>query len=223
MGFITKLQAINQMLLAAGESPVADLVADSGIDTGISNTILEQASMDFQLRGQANNKLTKKFKPNSEGLILLPLSDSDEEGVLAAVLLSRHLNADNELITCRVYDTGTGAYGSKKLYNFTDDTDRWDISKDYYVEITRKLSWSHLDTIAQRAIVATAARQYQTVTQGDSTADGYLGYLEELFRMKSKAADAYVKNRNILHGAEPTVFNAVHRNFFNNNARFWQG
>jgi hypothetical protein len=78
MGFITKLQAINQMLLAAGESPVADLLNNSGIDTSVAETILEQASLDFQLRGLANNKMIRKLNPNAQGKIYLPVgADSD--------------------------------------------------------------------------------------------------------------------------------------------------
>lgn len=223
MGFITKLQAINQMLLASGESPVADLLGSSSIDTEIANTILEQASLDFQLRGLANNKITKKFNPNSSGLILLPLPDNDEEGVLSAKLLSTHVNEDNDIIVCRVYNDGTGSYSSQKLYNFTDDTDIWELNKDYFVELIKKLSWSHLDTLSQRAIIATAVRHYQTITQGDSQLDSYLGQLEDIFRMKSKSADAYMKNRNIFNGAESTVFNSVYRNRANISKRFWQG
>ena len=42
MGFITKLQAVNQMLLTSGENLVSDLEDASGIDTGIALNILEQ-------------------------------------------------------------------------------------------------------------------------------------------------------------------------------------
>ena len=151
MGFITKLQAVNQMLLASGESPVADLIGNSGIDTSVCDTVLEQCSLDFQLRGLANNKLVKKMNTDGNGRIYLPLGDTDEEGVLSADLMSTHYNVDNNIIVARVYNDGTGASQSVKLYNFTDDTDIWSLTEDYYVEIIKKLKWSHLDTSTQRS------------------------------------------------------------------------
>jgi len=226
MGFITKLQAVNQMLLASGESPVADLIGNSGIDTGIADTVLEQASLDFQLRGLANNKIVKKMNADSNGRIYLPLGDGDEEGVIAADLMSTHYNIDNNIIVARVYDEGTGASQSVKLYNFTDDTDIWSLTEDYYVEIIKKLKWSHLDTPTQRAILASAARHYQILTQGDSTTDSFLAYQEQLFSIKGRAADINDKKRNIFITGDGNVRGAAYRNPYLQDStlrRFWQG
>ena len=226
MGFITKLQAVNQMLLASGESPVADLIGNSGIDTGIADTVLEQCSLDFQLRGLANNKIVKKMNADSNGKIYLPLGDGDEEGVIAADLMSTHYNVDNNIIVARVYDEGTGASQSIKLYNFTDDTDIWKTTEDYYVEIIKKLKWSHLDTPTQRAILASAARHYQILTQGDSTTDSFLAYQEQLFSIKGRAADINDKKRNIFITGDGNVRGAAYRNPYLQDStlrRFWQG
>lgn len=226
MGFITKLQAVNQMLLASGESPVADLIGNSGIDTGVADTVLEQASLDFQLRGLANNKIVKKMNADSNGKIYLPLGDGDEEGVIAADLMSTHYNVDNNIIVARVYDEGTGASQSIKLYNFTDDTDIWSTTEDYYVEIIKKLKWSHLDTPTQRAILASAARHYQILTQGDSTTDSFLAYQEQLFSIKGRAADINDKKRNIFITGDGNVRGAAYRNPYLQDStlrRFWQG
>lgn len=226
MGFITKLQAINQMLLASGESPVADLIGNSGIDTGVADTVLEQASLDFQLRGLANNKIVKKMNANSSGKIYLPLGDGDEEGVLSADLMSTHYNSDNYIIVARVYDEGTGASQSVKLYNFTDDTDIWSLTEDYYVEIIKKLKWSHLDTPTQRSILASAARHYQILTQGDSTTDSFLAYQEQMFSIKARSSDMNDKKRNIFRSGDGNVRGAAFRNPYLNDPtfrRFWNG
>ena len=227
MGFITKLQAINQMLLAAGESPVADLENNSGIDTGVAETILEQASLDFQLRGLANNKLIRKLNPNSNGRILLSVgSDTDEEGILSADLMSLHLNTNNEVIVAKVYNDGTGASGSVKLYNFTDDTDIWTTGVDYYVEIIKKLKWEHLDTASQRSIMSTASRHYQILTQGDPAADQFLAMQEQVFNIKGRAADINDKKRNIFRDGDANVRGAIFRNpyvYDPNRYRYWRG
>ena len=50
MGSISRLDAVNQMLLTSGERIVADLEGNSGIDTGLAEFVLDQAAQDFQLR-----------------------------------------------------------------------------------------------------------------------------------------------------------------------------
>ena len=227
MGFITKLQAINQMLLAAGEAPVADLTNNSGIDTGIADTILEQASIDFQLRGLANNKIVRKFNPDSSGKIYFDVgADTDEEGIMSADLMSLHLNSDNQQIVAKVFNDGTGSANSIKLYNFTDDTDVWTTGIDYYIEIVKKLKWEHLDTACQRAILASAARNYQILTQGDPAADQFLSYQEQIFNIKGKAADINDKKRNIFKDGDANARGAIFRNpyiYDPNRYRYWRG
>jgi hypothetical protein len=227
MGFITKLQAINQMLLAAGEAPVADLLNNSGVDTSVAETILEQASLDFQLRGLANNKIIRKLNPNNQGKILLSVgADSDEEGIISADLMSLHLNTNNERIVAKVYNDGTGSAGSIKLYNFTDDTDVWTTGVDYYVEIIKKLKWDHLDTPIQKAIMTTASRHYQILTQGDPAADQFLAYQEQVFNFKGKSADINDKKRNIFQTGDANVRGAIFRNpyiYDPSRYRFWRG
>ena len=227
MGFITKLQAINQMLLAAGEAPVADLANNSGIDTGVAETLLEQASLDFQIRGLANNKLIRKITPDAEGRIYFQVGeDSDEEGIISADLMSAHINSNNEVIVAKIYNDGTGSSGSVKLYNFTDETDIWDTNQTYYIEVIKKLKWDHLDTTAQRAILATASRQYQNLTQGDPSTDQFLGYQGEMFNAKGRAADINDKKRNIFKTGDINVWGAISRTPYINNPnryRYWQG
>lgn len=219
MGLITKLQAVNQMLLASGENLVADLENDSGIDTGIALTILDQSSLDFQMRGMANNKNIRKFNPNNNGYIFLPQSDGDEDGLIAAELVSRHYNSDNWLIQSRILNTTS----PPKLYNVTDDTDIWQ-SGDYYIEITMKLPWENLDTAVQRSIMAMAARQYQIITQGDDAADGYLGYNEAVYMAKGRAADINDKKKSIFNSAALREGASYRSRYFSDPTRFryWQ-
>jgi len=194
MGMITKLQAVNNMLLAAGESLVADLNEESGIDTEIALHILDMVSTDYQLRGLASNKVIRKINPDANGKIFLPTPDTDETGIIAIELTSVHFsNDDHKRIFARFLD------GSPpKMWNITDDTDVFPTSgTDYYFEITYKLAWENLETTVQRAILATATRQYQAITQGDEASDTFLAYQEQLFAAKQKAADINDKKRNI--------------------------
>lgn len=196
MGLITKLQAVNQMLLASGENLVADLGDASGIDTGIAETILDQMSLDFQMRGMANNKIVRIMQPDSSGHLLLSAgADADEEGIISAELVSTHITKDGWMIRVRISNN----VSPPRLWNITEDTDVFPSNQDYYIEMITKLPWENLDTPVQRAILASAIRQYQIITQGDEGSDAFLGYQEQLFNAKGRAADINDKKRNIFN------------------------
>ena len=220
MGYITKLDAINNMMLAAGESLVADLDEASGIDTGIAEFILEQTSLDYQMRGLANNKIVKKLVPNSSGIIYLPMKDDDEDGLISAVLLSTHSNDNGDQIIVRILETVP-----PKLWNITDDTDKFATNQEYYVEITKKLKWENIDTTSQRSIMTTAMRNYQITTQGDGDTDMFLAYQESVYSAKAKANDINSKRRNIFLTGDSTVRNAINRTPYSNDPsrfRYWR-
>ena len=219
MGFITRLQAVNQMLLTSGENLVSDLEDASGIDTGIAQNILEQCSLDFQMRGMANNKCIRKMLINSSGYLLLPSGDGDEEGVIATELISYHQNSDGDQIRIRMLSASPS-----RLWNITDDTDVF-VEADYYVEFIMKLLWENLDTSVQRAILSSAMLTYQILTQGDGEADAYLNQQEQIFNAKGRAADVNDKKRNIFMTGDPSLRSAVNRNPYLNDPsrfRFWR-
>ena len=218
MGLITKLQVINQMLLTSGENLVGDLENSSGIDTGIAETILEQCSLDFQLRGMANNKIIRKVIPNNLGYLLLPVGDSDEEGLISAELVSYHQNTEGNCINTRL-----AMSSPPRMWNITDETDVFPVA-DYYIEFITKLIWENLDTTVQRAIMASAVRQYQMLTQGDPTIDGILGQNEVIFKAKGRSADINDKRRNIFTSGDLSLRRASSRNLPTNDQtlkRYW--
>ncbi len=69
MGAMTRLDAINQMLLYAGEMVVSDLAGDSGIDTSIAEFLLDSKTQDYQQRGLAENQMVVQIVPDSNGRI----------------------------------------------------------------------------------------------------------------------------------------------------------
>jgi hypothetical protein len=212
MGYLSKLDAVNMMMLSAGESLVADLEEASGIDTGIAEFLLEQVSLDYQLRGLAENKITRLIEPNTDGLILLGYPNNDYTGILEASLSSAHYNDDGFLIKAKVTETNP-----PRLYNITDQTDVWDATEDHYVTIVSMIKWEQLDTVHQRAILTTAMRKYQMLIQGDRQADAVLAQDEMLNRIKSRASNISDQGRNILSDK-----NAVYRKGTNYNAnRYW--
>lgn len=215
MGYLTRLDAVNMMLLASGESLVADLEEASGIDTGISEFILDQLSLDYQLKGQNDNRMRKKYVPDSNGHIIISYPSDDYEGIISATLVSRHLNDDSQIIQARLTETNP-----PKLYNMTDSTDAWDQSLEYWVDVIMFLKWEQLDTAAQRAILGDAMRKYQMLVQGDSDSDRSLAEGQLMSRIKAKQSDAHDKGRNIFAvnpDARYTTYRYPYSNW--NNAR----
>lgn len=214
MGYLSKLDAVNMMMLSAGESLVADLQEASGIDTGIAEFLLDQSSMEAQVRGIAENKFVKQIVPDANGYLLLGYPNNDYLGVLEAALVSTHYNTDRNLIVGRLSQDNP-----PRLYNMTDSTDVWSTTEDYYVSITALLRWEQLDTTTQRAVLATAMRKYQMMTQGDPRMDQLLAQDEALSKIKSKANDVSDKGYNILRN-QPSL---TRWPYYYGSKRYWNG
>jgi Tail tubular protein len=215
MGYLSKLNAVNLMLLASGESLVADLQEASGIDTGISEFILDQASLDHQLRGLVENKITRKVVLTVAGEILLGYPNTDYLGVLAASLVVPVQNTNGDLIQVRVQEGNP-----PRLWNMTDETPTFEIG-EYWIETVNLLSWEQLDTVAQRSVLADAMRKYQMITQGDTNADRMLAEQVMIYKIKAKADNTANSNYNIFN-LNQTASDAVNR-ISNSNPRLWNG
>lgn len=185
------------MLLTAGESIVADLDDSSGIDTGLAEFVLDQASKDYQLRGLASNKFVKKYKLSSAGEIVLP------DNVIAAELVSNHTDTDGNVII--------GIDRQKKLFNIVNNTLDWKSDTEYKVEIVFELSWEDLSTPGQRGILSSAMRQYQLIVQGDDISDRYLGEAEGIHRARAKAADINDRRSSIFNSGSRIMLRALTR------------
>ena len=200
MGVISKLDAVNHMLLMAGESMVSDLENQSGMDTEVCEDVLQRTVVDYQSRGLASNKYLKKFKLDAAGEIALGNS------VISAELISHHTNSDGyPIIGIARSTTDAGVNAPSVLFNSTDQTTVWEAGTTFEVEIIKQIDWHQIDTPVQRAVVASAARQYQIIMQGDSHSDRYLQELEVMYTGKSKSSDMDDKRRTIFGSGTPKL------------------
>jgi hypothetical protein len=207
---ITRLDAVNQMLLLAGESLVSDLDENGGLDTETAEFVLDQFTRDFQMRGMANNKYIKKVSLTTKGRLNL-----DTE-VISAELISNHTNDEGY----NIIGVAKGE-ADKYLYNITDQTNQWAASTDYHLELIVAIPWEDLDVPVQRGILSSATRQYQMVTQGDGHIDTYLSQLEILHLSKGKGGDLDDKRRNVFSAASEKLRAARdRRDTFGSSQRF---
>ena len=204
MGQMTRLDAVNQMLLAAGEAIVSDLENQSGVDTSIAEYLLDQYNQDFQLRGLANNEYMRDLSVDAAtNKIYLP---SEIMSLDFACLL---FNDDGEAIRVSIKKEGI----SFILWNVTDQTSDWSSysSEELKAKVIVKLKWEDIDTPGQRAITASAARRYQMLTQGDEGMDAYLQQDEAIYNMMGKSRDINSKSRTIWDSADYQKRRAVYR------------
>ena len=217
MGAMTRLDAVNQCLLAAGEAIVSDLENQSGVDTSIAEYLLNQYTDDFQFRGLANNRFDKNLTIDPSGLVRLP------QTIISLDFGSRILNEAGEVIRVSVKNTE----GSFYLWNVTDQTSDFSAfanAEPLVASLIVTVDWENIDTPGQRAIVSSAARRYQMLTQGDGAADAYLAQEESYYNMKGKARDVESKGKTIWNNASAQTRRAVFRNNdANPNFRYWRG
>tara|TARA_B100001093_G_scaffold152768_1_gene145453 strand:- start:7568 stop:8218 length:651 start_codon:yes stop_codon:yes gene_type:complete len=198
MGAYTKLQAVNEMLLFSGETPVDDLTGASGVDTSIALSILDQKTLDAQARGLADNITIRDYTlPTDNTVVYLPAN------ILSATLLDLVEAEHPDVTYARV--VVRGGPDRPHLFNLTDSTSFFK-KGTYTVELILQVGWNDLDTPVQKDIMMQSARQYQMLTQGDGAVDNYLAQLELYYGAKSKGSDVRSKGYNILD-----LNNAAHK------------
>ncbi len=212
MGAYSKLEAINEMLLLSGESPVSSLDGSAGVDTSIAESILDQKTMDAQARGLANNLTVRTMTSDAQGVILVP------SGIMSAEMLTS-IEAERDDVSYARCTTRGWESGAPYFYNLTDDTKNFTASTDFDVEVILQVSWEDMDTPVQKDITTQASRQYQMLSQGDGAVDGYLSQLEQFYGAKAKGADVRTKGYNTLM-MQNNAFKAVNRNVKNDPRRF---
>ena len=191
MGAYTRLEAVNEMLLHAGESPVSDLQGSSGVDTSIAETILDQKTLDAQARGLANNITIRTLTANAQGVVLLPAD------AMSATMLTEVETVRDDMTYARITTRGWET-GNAYFYNLTDGTNIFTPNKVYNAEVILEVSWVDMDTPVQKDITMQASRQYQMLSQGDGAVDNYLAQLEAYYGAKARGADVRSKNYNTL-------------------------
>ncbi len=219
MGAMTRLNAVNQILLGAGEAIVADLANQSGIDTTMAEYLLDQYADDMQLRGLANNQYTTDLTVDPvTKRINLP------QELISLDLATYLTNVDGNPIIVSVKNEANSVF----LWNVTDQTDLWtDYANDAIkAKLTVAIAWEDMDTPLQRAVTASASRRYQMLVQGDGEMDQYLAGDEQIYGFMGKARDIESRGRTIFDATSPVSRRAVFRsnqNAINPNFRYWRG
>jgi hypothetical protein len=214
MGLYSYTEAINHMLLVSGEHLVSDLSTEAGVDISVAEFILKKTIKTYQLRGLANNRYVVTIAPDVNGKINLPST-----ACYAQVVEPLFDPMTGEVIQTTIKSNPT------RLFNITKQTDVFAKSLQVEVIITlgneaSKYGWDDLDSPMQKAIMDSAAREYQMVTQGDVNVDKILATSELFHRARGRASDVFKKNRSIFLGDPGTRAAVSRRGILSNDPYF---
>ncbi len=193
MGYITQLQAINEMLIAAGEQPVTSLSTPTA-DIGVAQAILDFCSRDFQINGFSANTFQKDYAAGSTislGTNILSVSVYEQP-------------YSDRVIGVTIIDQS-----GPKLYNVTDDTINFSDLPSGEIKLMeiRMLDWADIPTAQQIEIVGNAKQKYQMIVQGDKDMNQQLLYELGEARKIARQNDSIIKQRSILD----SYFNPIAR------------
>jgi hypothetical protein len=214
MGLYSYTEAINHMLLVSGEHLVSDLSTEAGVDISVAEFILKKTIKTYQLRGLANNRYVVTIAPDVNGKINLPST-----ACYAQVVEPLFDPTTGEVIQTTIKSNPT------RLFNITKQTDVFAKSLQVEVIITlgneaSKYGWDDIDSPMQKAIMDSAAREYQMVTQGDVNVDKILATNELFHRARGRASDVFKKNRSIFLGDPGTRAAVSRRGILSNDPYF---
>lgn len=188
---LTRLQAVNRMLTAVGESVILVEVAGAG-DFANCSDILDQVTQEV---------LLKDYKCNTERRTLIP----DTSG---------HVAVPPEVLKIDAADPRLDiTFRAGRLYDREKATDVFD--KPVEVDLTLGLRFEDLPFSLQLEIAAKAARRYQKFYVGSQTADGFLKEDEAVATSVAEDAEADVEDYNLLDAPE---LSWLRRRTFNNGA-----
>lgn len=170
---LSKLNAINLMLAAAGESKVSTLISDGENDTEVAQQVLDESIVEVLTDGWDFNTVKKTIGPTTQGQI---------------VITDNYLRVDGEDANYR----DRLSVRSNKLYNLDDDTDVF--TDSVTIVVTQNLEWDDIPSAVRYYIARYAARVYQNRVLGDPATDQILAQeelraWERCKKHDSKAAD----------------------------------
>ena len=192
----TKLEAVNTMLSAIGDSPVNSL-ASGLVDAELAEKILDATSREVQSKGWHFNREFKfRITPTAEGLIVLPTNCLKVDGI--------EQTADQDLVQ-----------RGNKLYNRRSHT--FAVATSVEVDMVVLLDYEELPEAARNYIMVRAARIFQNRTVGSDTLNGFEVNDEnvawvELLDMEGETADYTIfDNSSVLRVLDRNIGMSIKR------------
>ena len=190
MGALTKLEAVNRILRAAGEYPTSSLTATGSNDTLMAETVLDEQTLYVNMEGAVANTIYTTMTPDTNGNIIVP------DNLLHVETYSDDMSM---VLSTR---------GSSPTYLYNVEKNTTTFTESIKVQQVVRLDFEDLPTQTQFAVTDQAARMYQMTSVGDAGQDQLLAQQEMLSNARMKQADARTRKANFMWGLESNPYNA---------------
>lgn len=195
MPAMTKLEAVNEMLLAIGQAPVNTLEVAGIRDVSIASLLLDNVSRELQSDGHSFNTFTTTLTPDVSGKVVIPVDALRTDPVDPTVEAVPMIDESDDVL---------------KLYDLTSESFTW--ADTVKVELVRLLPFEGLPQHARRYIVALAKLRFQASTVGSGILNDLieqeLGQAYAAFRR----AELLQRDNNILDSGYTRISRNRHRN-----------
>lgn len=213
MAGLTELEAINYMLLSAGEQPVTALAGEGlGTDTTTARFLLDLVRKEVQERGLDENVYE----------LIIPLNTADNTVSLPNNTIDAYVKDSLEHTDTSGETRGNANFivrdgklynASKQSFDLSEFNDEVEDQGGFRVCVKVYLDFEDLNPTSRRAVMEEAARRYQLATQGDQQVDRMMAQRAEMSRVIHRANDFNNKGRNLFDGSDYRRWFAVSRQF----------
>ena len=193
---LTKTEAVNILLRAAREHPVASLTSDTTNESLVAVQVLDEWDLRQQALGLYNNTFEREFTPDSSDEIVLP------ENTLFVTGWGRSLRL---LLDMRVDTEGDGKL---KLYNVEDNDFDFADQTSVCVSIVEKLEFTQLSPLQQRGIIDQAAVEYQMAVVGSREMNRHLQIIATRARAEARAENIRKMRPNAFNNSRSNLSRA---------------
>lgn len=181
MPAMSKLEAVNEMLLAIGQAPVNTLEVAGIRDVSIAATILDNVSREVQSSGHTFNTFTETLTPTANGFLLVA---SDVLSIDAA---------DPRQDVVPVVDADDGV---NKLFNIEEGTNVF--TDPLEVEVVKLLPFESLPQHARKYILSLAKLRFQASVVGSNLLNDLIGQELNMAYAAFRRAELLQQDNNIL-------------------------
>lgn len=181
MPAMSKLEAVNEMLLAIGQAPVNTLEVAGIRDVSVASTILDNVSREVQSSGHTFNTFRETLTPTANGFLLVA---SDVLSIDAA-------DPRNDVVPVVDADDGVN-----KLFNIEEGTNVF--TDPLEVEVVKLLPFESLPQHARKYILALAKLRFQASVVGSNLLNDLIGQELNMAYAAFRRAELLQQDNNIL-------------------------
>lgn len=199
MSAMTKLEAVNEMLMAIGQAPVNTLAVAGIRDVSIAEQVLDNVSREVQTEGHSFNTFEQELTPDVNGRIAV---GSDILRIDASRNVAKGGEPYRRVIP--LYETG-GAF----LYDQDEGTDVFD--GPIRVEVVRLLDFENIPQHARRYIVAMAKLRFQASVVGSDQLNRLIEQEVGLAYAAFRKVEHLQRDNNFFKGGSTRISRGRHR------------